>query len=46
MRWCSLDMHKLEDTATEVYQGFIVGKFVVKRTCEKFNVVGGDMALE
>ncbi|KAJ8039008.1 hypothetical protein HOLleu_16589 [Holothuria leucospilota] len=49
LRWCSLyleDMYKLPDTAPGVYQAFIAGKFVVKRTHGKFNAVGADMALE
>lgn len=49
LRWCSLyleDMHKLPDTAPAVYQAFMAGKFVVKRTHGKFNAVGADMALE
>ena len=39
-------MHKLSDTAPDVYQAFMVGKFVVKRTHGKFVAVGADMALE
>ena len=39
-------MYKLADTAPEVYQTFIAGKFVVKRTHKKFNAVCTDMALE
>ena len=39
-------MHRLADTAPEVNQTFIAGRFVVKRTHEKFNAVGADMALE
>ena len=49
LRWCSLyleDMHKLPDTAPDVYQAFVAGKFGVKRTHGKFNAVGADMALE
>ena len=49
LRWCSLyleGMHKLPDTAPDVYQGFMAGKFVVKRTHGKFNALGADMALE
>ena len=49
LRWCSLyleDMHKLPDTAPDVYRAFMAGKFVVKRTHGKFNAVGADMALE
>ena len=38
-------MYKLANTAPEVYQAFIAGKFVVKRTYEKFNAVGANMAL-
>ena len=37
------DIHKLSDTAPEVYQTFIASKFVVKRTLGKFNA---DIALE
>ena len=39
-------MHKLPDTAPGVYQAFVAGKFVVKRTHGKFSAVGADMALE
>ena len=39
-------MHKLADTAPEVYKVFIAGKFVVKQTHGKFNAVGADIALE
>ena len=49
LRWCSLyleDMHKLPDTAPDIYRAFMAGKFVVKRTHGKFNAVGADMALE
>ena len=49
LRWCSLylkDMHQLPETAPDVHQSFMAGKFVVKRTQGKFNAVGADMALE
>ena len=49
LRWCSLyleDMHKLPDTAPDVYLAFMAGKFVVKRTHGTFNAVGADMVLE
>ena len=39
-------MHKLPDTAPDVYRAFMAGKFVVKRTHGKFNAVGADMALK
>ena len=39
-------MHKLRDTAPDVYRAFVAGKFDVKRTHGKFNAVGADMALE
>ena len=45
LRWCSLyleDMHKLPGTAPDVYQAFVAGKLVVKRTYGKFNAVGAD----
>ena len=40
------DMHMLPVTAPGVYQAFMAGKFVGKRTHGKFNAVGADMALE
>jgi hypothetical protein len=49
LRWASLymeDMMKLEETAPELYQSFIAGKFVVKRTPGQFKAVGADMCLE
>ena len=39
-------MHKLPETAPEVYKAFTAGKFVIKRTPGKFKAVGADMALE
>ena len=49
MRWCSIYvevMQKLKDTAPDVYESFIKGKFSVKRTSCNFNFVGVDMCLE
>ncbi|KAG1696934.1 Alpha-N-acetylgalactosaminidase [Nymphon striatum] len=49
LRWCSLyleDMHKLAETAPEVYKAFTEGKCVVKHTEGRFKAVGADMALE
>ena len=49
MRWCSIyveDMQKLKDTAPDVYESFVKGKFSVKRTSGNFNSVGVDMCLE
>ena len=40
------DMHKLRDTAPDLYRAFMADKFVMKRTHIKFNAVGADMALE
>ena len=47
--WCSLyleDMHSLPETAPEIHQSFIEGKFVVKRTPGKFKAVAADQCLE
>lgn len=39
-------MRKLPETAPDIYESFLEGKFVVKRTNEKFKAVGTDMCLE
>ena len=39
-------MQKLKDTAPDVYESFVKGKFSVKRTSGNFNSVGVDMCLE
>ena len=39
LRWCSLyleDMLRLPETAPRIYQAFLQGQFVVKRTSGKF----------
>lgn len=49
IRWASMyleEMLKLPDTAPEVYNNFLEGKFVVKQTPGMFNAVGADMCLE
>ena len=49
LRWCSLyleDMQKLEETAPDVYQYFMSGKFAVKHTAGKFKAVPADQCLE
>ena len=48
-RWCSIyieDMQKLPQTAPDVYEAFLAGKFSVKRSPGTFNSVGTDMCLE
>ena len=47
--WCSFyleDMRCLPETAPELHQSFLEGKFVVKHTHGKFKAVEMDMALE
>ena len=39
-------MQKLKDTAPDVYESFVKGKFSVKRASGNFNSVGVDMCLE
>ena len=49
LRWCSVyleDMRKLHETAPEVYNKFVDGQFVIKRTPGTFKAVGADMCLE
>ena len=49
LRWCSLyleDMRKLVDTAPDIFESFMAGKFVIKRTQGFFKAVGADMCLE
>ena len=49
LRWCSLylvDMLHLPETAPRIYQAFLQGQFVVKRTPGKFKAVAADQSLE
>ena len=41
-----VDMHLLEDTATEVHQEFMKGNHAVNRSCQPFSQIWTDMALE
>lgn len=48
-RWCSVYMEymfHLETCAPEVFEAFMGGKFVVKRTTGSFNAIGVDICLE
>ena len=49
MRWTSIylkEMRQLAQVAPLANQNFMAGKFVVKRTEDKFSAVGADMCLE
>ena len=49
LRWCSLYleyMRKLVDTAPDIFESFMAGKFVIKRTQGFFKAVGAEMCLE
>lgn len=49
LRWCSIyleDMRKLPETSPDIYQMFLAGKFVVKRSSQPFSAVAPDMCLE
>ena len=49
LRCCSLyleDMLRLPETAPRIYQAFLQGQFVVKRTPGKFKAVAADQSLE
>jgi hypothetical protein len=39
-------MKMLQETAPDVYQGFLDGDFVTKETSQKFNQISDDQALE
>ena len=39
-------MRKLPETAPEIHEAFLTGKFVVKRTNGRFKAMEADMALE